>query len=47
MNTAGIVAEYKPFHNGHKYQIEETLRITGCDDIIVALSGNFVHRGEP
>ncbi|MGE4214560.1 MAG: nucleotidyltransferase [Anaerotignaceae bacterium] len=47
MNTAGIVAEYNPFHNGHKYHIEETMRITGCDDIIVALSGNFVQRGEP
>lgn len=47
MNTAGIVAEYNPFHNGHKYHIEETKRITGCDDIIVALSGNFVQRGEP
>ena len=47
MNTAGIVAEYNPFHNGHKYHIEETMRITGCDNIIVALSGNFVQRGEP
>lgn len=47
MNIAGIVAEYNPFHNGHKYHIEETMRITGCDDIIVALSGNFVQRGEP
>lgn len=47
MNTVGIVAEYNPFHNGHKYHIEETRRITRCDDIIVALSGNFVQRGEP
>jgi len=47
MNTAGIVAEYNPFHNGHKYHIEETMRITGCDDIIVVISGNFVQRGEP
>ena len=24
MKTCGIIAEYNPFHNGHKYQIEET-----------------------
>ena len=23
MKTAGIIAEYNPFHNGHLYQIEE------------------------
>ena len=29
MKTAAIIAEYNPFHNGHKYQIEETKRQTG------------------
>ena len=24
MKIAGIVAEYNPFHNGHKYQIQAT-----------------------
>jgi Predicted nucleotidyltransferase len=47
MKISGIIAEYNPFHNGHKYHIEETFRITGCDNVIVALSGNFVQRGEP
>lgn len=47
MKTAGIVAEYNPFHNGHKYHIEETTRITGCKDIVVVMSSNFVQRGEP
>lgn len=47
MNTAGIIAEYNPFHNGHAYQIRETRRLTGCKRIIVVMSGNFVQRGAP
>ena len=46
MKIAGIIAEYNPFHNGHKYHIEETKKITGADAIIVVMSGNFVQRGE-
>lgn len=46
MKTAGIIAEYNPFHNGHKYHIEETRKFTGAEGIIVAMSGNFVQRGE-
>lgn len=47
MKIAGIIAEYNPFHTGHKYHIEETKRITGADKIIVIMSGDFVQRGEP
>ena len=48
MNICGIICEYNPFHNGHKYQIEHTRRILGDDTLIVCLmSGNFVQRGEP
>lgn len=47
MKTAAIIAEYNPFHNGHKYQIEETKRLTGADYIVVLMSGNFVQRGAP
>lgn len=46
MKIAGIIAEYSPFHNGHAYHIAETRRITGCDYVIVCMSGNFVQRGE-
>lgn len=46
MNTA-IIAEYNPFHKGHKYHIGQTRKITGCDNIIAVMSGNFVQRGEP
>jgi predicted nucleotidyltransferase len=47
MKTVGIIAEYNPFHNGHKYHIEEAKRLTGADRVIVIMSGNFVQRGEP
>lgn len=47
MKVTGIVAEYNPFHNGHKYQIEQARKLTGADYIIVALSGNFTQRGTP
>lgn len=47
MKTAGIIAEYNPFHNGHQYQINELRARTGADFIIIAMSGNFVQRGEP
>lgn len=47
MKTAAIIAEYNPFHDGHKYQIEETRRLTGADFILVIMSGDFVQRGAP
>ena len=47
MKVCGIVAEYNPLHNGHCYQLREARRLSGCDYIIVAMSGSFVQRGEP
>lgn len=47
MKTAGIIAEYNPFHNGHAYHIEETRKKTGADYIIAVMSGSFVQRGTP
>lgn len=47
MKTAGIIAEYNPFHNGHRYQIAQLRQRTGADYVIVAMSGNFVQRGTP
>ena len=48
METAGIIAEYNPFHNGHAWQIQQIRETLGKDcAIIVALSGNFCQRGEP
>jgi len=47
MKTAGIIAEYNPFHSGHQYHIEETRRRTGADYVIAVISGDFVQRGAP
>ncbi len=44
--ASGIIAEYNPFHKGHKYHINETIKRTN-DDIVAIISGNFVQRGEP
>lgn len=47
MKVVGLVTEYNPFHNGHKYHIEEAKKITGADYVIAVMSGNFVQRGTP
>ncbi len=47
MSVLGIVTEYNPFHNGHKYHIEKSKAITGCDTVVCVMSGNFIQRGEP
>lgn len=46
MKIAGIIAEYNPFHNGHRVHIEKT-RAAGFTHIAVVMSGPFVQRGEP
>ena len=33
MKVAGIIAEYNPFHNGHKYQLEQVRKRTDADYI--------------
>ena len=47
MKVVGIIAEYNPFHNGHKYQIEQIKERTNADYVIIAMSGNFLQRGVP
>lgn len=47
MNIVGVIAEYNPLHNGHIYHLNEAKKIAGADAVIVAMSGNFVQRGEP
>ena len=42
MTVTGIIAEFNPFHNGHKYLLSQAEGVK-----IVAMSGNFVQRGEP
>ncbi len=47
MKVAGIIAEYNPFHNGHKFHIEETKKQLSATHTVAVMSGNFVMRGEP
>ncbi|MDQ0221640.1 nucleotidyltransferase [Streptococcus moroccensis] len=42
MTITGIIAEFNPFHHGHKHLLAQTDGLK-----IVAMSGNFVQRGEP
>ncbi len=44
--VVGIVAEYNPFHNGHKLQLDYAKNVLKADAIVVAMSGSFTQRGE-
>ena len=45
MKIAGVVAEYNPYHNGHRY-LAENLRKQGATHIAAVMSGHLVQRGE-
>lgn len=47
MKSIGIIAEYNPFHDGHRYQIEQSREMTGADVLVACMSGDFVQRGGP
>ena len=47
MKTAGIVAEFNPFHNGHAYLIQQAVHRAEAGAIVVIMSGEFVQRGTP
>ena len=47
MKVTGIIAEYNPFHKGHKYQIDYCKKQLNSDYVIVAMSGDYVQRGTP
>lgn len=46
MNIVGIISEYNPFHNGHKYLIEAQKKLNPDSAFIAVMSGNFMQRGE-
>ena len=46
MKITGIICEYNPFHNGHKYQIDK-VKADGSDYVIAVMSGDWVQRGGP
>lgn len=41
----GIICEYNPFHNGHLYQLNESIKKVNPDYVVCIMSGNFVERG--
>ena len=43
MEVLGIIAEFNPLHNGHKYLINEAKKL---GTVICVISGNFVERGD-
>ncbi len=45
MSVIGIVCEFNPFHNGHKYLIGSAKK--QGDIVVCVMSGNYVQRGEP
>lgn len=46
MKFCAVICEYNPFHNGHRFQLAEIKRLSGCDKILCIMSGNFTQRGE-
>lgn len=47
MQTAGIIIEYNPMHDGHLYLLEQVRAQLGADTAFVGvMSGNFVQRGD-
>lgn len=47
MPAAGIICEYNPFHEGHKYMIRKVREKTGADTVVAVMNGDFVQRGAP
>ena len=47
MNLLGLIVEYNPFHNGHKYHLEKSKEITNATHTVAIMSGSFSQRGEP
>lgn len=46
VKCTGIIVEYNPFHNGHRYHIGEARRLTDPDLLIACMSGPFTQRGD-
>lgn len=47
MKIVGFIAEYNPFHKGHKYHLTKSKEVTNADFSIAVISGSFLQRGEP
>ena len=47
MRVVGLITEYNPFHNGHKFHLEASKHLANADYAVCVMSGNFIQRGEP
>ena len=46
MKSAGIIVEYNPFHNGHKYHLDQLKKTCDAQAIIAVCTGNYNQRGD-
>ena len=44
MSVFGVICEYNPFHNGHKYLLEQIK--SDNNSVIAVMSGSFTQRGD-
>ena len=47
MRAVGLITEYNPFHNGHRYHLAQSLALTQSEVAVAVMSGHFTQRGEP
>ena len=47
MASVGIIAEFNPFHEGHKYLISKAKESCSDGAVVAVMSGNFTQRGTP
>lgn len=47
MRTLAIIAEYNPFHLGHKLHLNKSIELTKSTHTVAIMSSSFVQRGEP
>ncbi len=45
MRAVGVIAEFNPFHDGHRYLLDRALDETGADLAVAVMSGPFTQRG--
>ena len=43
----GIAAEFDPFHEGHRYLIDQAASGLSVEGVVAVMSGHFVQRGQP
>ncbi len=46
MKVAAVVAEYNPYHNGHRLLVRAA-RAAGAEAVVAVMGGNWLQRGEP